>query len=43
MTPARQNRRNDDDVAELARYGADPVFHLYGSAGFAPADHAARC
>lgn len=33
--------RYDDDVAELQRHGADSVFHLYGSAGFALADHAA--
>ncbi|QTE30370.1 cation:proton antiporter family protein [Pengzhenrongella sicca] len=33
--------RYDDDVAELQRHGADAVFHLYGSAGFALADHAA--
>ncbi len=33
--------RYDDDVAELERHGADAVFHLYGSAGFALADHAA--
>jgi len=33
--------RYDDDVAELQRKGADAVFHLYGSAGFALADHAA--
>ncbi|MCG2800326.1 MAG: cation:proton antiporter [Cellulomonas sp.] len=34
--------RYDDDVAELQRHGADAVFHLYGSAGFAVADHAAE-
>jgi len=34
--------RYDDDVAELERHGADAVFHLYGSAGFALADHAAE-
>lgn len=34
--------RYDDDVAELQRHGADAVFHLYGSAGFALADHAAQ-
>ena len=34
--------RYDDDVAELRRHGADAVFHLYGSAGFALADHAAE-
>jgi predicted Kef-type K+ transport protein len=34
--------RYDDDVAELQRHGADAVFHLYGSAGFALADHAAE-
>ncbi|MGY4643931.1 cation:proton antiporter domain-containing protein [Cellulomonas sp. URHB0016] len=34
--------RYDDDVAELQRKGADAVFHLYGSAGFALADHAAE-
>lgn len=34
--------RYDDDVAELQRKGADAVFHLYGSAGFALADHAAH-
>lgn len=33
--------RYDDDVAELQRHGADSVFHLYGSSGFALADHAA--
>ncbi len=33
--------RYDDDVAELRRHGADAVFHLYGSAGAALADHAA--
>ena len=33
--------RYDDDVAELKRHGADSVFHLYGSAGDALADHAA--
>ncbi len=33
--------RYDDDVAELQRHGADAVFHLYGSAGVALADHAA--
>lgn len=33
--------RYDDDVSELQRHGADAVFHLYGSAGFALADHAA--
>lgn len=33
--------RYDDDVAELERHGADAVFHLYGSAGAALADHAA--
>ncbi|WP_051681707.1 cation:proton antiporter family protein [Cellulomonas sp. HZM] len=33
--------RYDDDVAELQRHGADAVFHLYGSAGSALADHAA--
>ncbi|HEY0118850.1 MAG TPA: cation:proton antiporter family protein [Cellulomonas sp.] len=33
--------RYDDDVAELRRHGADSVFHLYGSAGAALADHAA--
>ncbi|WP_024285597.1 cation:proton antiporter family protein [Cellulomonas sp. KRMCY2] len=32
--------RYDDDVAELRRHGADAVFHLYGSAGDALADHA---
>jgi hypothetical protein len=32
--------RYDDDVAELRRHGADAVFHLYGSAGTALADHA---
>jgi len=34
--------RYDDDVAELRRHGADAVFHLYGSAGYALADHAAE-
>jgi glutathione-regulated potassium-efflux system ancillary protein KefC len=34
--------RYDDDVAELQRHGADAVFHLYGSAGSALADHAAE-
>lgn len=34
--------RYDDDVAELQRHGADAVFHLYGSAGAALADHAAE-
>jgi len=34
--------RYDDDVAELARHGAHAVFHLYGSAGAALADHAAE-
>ncbi|GCE77486.1 cation:proton antiporter family protein [Cellulomonas biazotea] len=34
--------RYDDDVSELQRHGADAVFHLYGSAGFALADHAAE-
>ena len=34
--------RYDDDVAELERHGADAVFHLYGSAGAALADHAAE-
>jgi predicted Kef-type K+ transport protein len=34
--------RYDDDVAELKRHGADAVFHLYGSAGAALADHAAE-
>jgi predicted Kef-type K+ transport protein len=34
--------RYDDDVAELKRHGADAVFHLYGSAGYALADHAAE-
>lgn len=34
--------RYDDDVAELRRHGADAVFHLYGSAGTALADHAAE-
>ena len=34
--------RYDDDVAELLRHGADSVFHLYGSAGTALADHAAE-
>lgn len=34
--------RYDDDVAELRRHGADAVFHLYGSAGAALADHAAE-
>lgn len=34
--------RYDDDVAELQRHGADAVFHLYGSAGDALADHAAE-
>lgn len=34
--------RYDDDVAELRRHGADAVFHLYGSAGVALADHAAE-
>jgi predicted Kef-type K+ transport protein len=33
--------RYDDDVAELLRHGAHAVFHLYGSAGAALADHAA--
>jgi len=33
--------RYDDDVAELKRHGAGAVFHLYGSAGAALADHAA--
>ncbi len=33
--------RYDDDVLELQRHGADAVFHLYGSAGDALADHAA--
>ena len=33
--------RYDDDVAELQRHGAHAVFHLYGSAGSALADHAA--
>lgn len=33
--------RYDDDVAELRRHGADAVFHLYGEAGTALADHAA--
>lgn len=32
--------RYDDDVAELRRHGAQAVFHLYGSAGAALADHA---
>ncbi|MBO0608162.1 cation:proton antiporter family protein [Myceligenerans salitolerans] len=32
--------RYDDDVAELGRHGADAVFHLYGTAGLALADHA---
>lgn len=34
--------RYDDDVAELRRHGADAVFHLYGSAGIALAEHAAE-
>lgn len=34
--------RYDDDVAELRRHGAHSVFHLYGSAGDALADHAAE-
>lgn len=34
--------RYDDDVAELQRYGADAVFHLYGAAGAELADHAAE-
>lgn len=34
--------RYDDDVNELQRHGADAVFHLYGSAGSALADHAAE-
>ena len=34
--------RYDDDVAELLRHGAHAVFHLYGSAGAALADHAAE-
>lgn len=34
--------RYDDDVAELERHGAEAVFHLYGSAGAALADHAAE-
>ena len=34
--------RYDDDVAELRRHGADAVFHVYGSAGTALADHAAE-
>lgn len=34
--------RYDDDVSELQRHGADAVFHLYGSAGTALADHAAE-
>ena len=34
--------RYDDDVAELRRHGAHAVFHLYGSAGTALADHAAE-
>ncbi len=34
--------RYDDDVLELERHGADAVFHLYGSAGDALADHAAQ-
>lgn len=34
--------RYDDDVAELQRHGAEAVFHLYGSAGDALADHAAE-
>lgn len=34
--------RYDDDVVELRRHGADAVFHLYGSAGTALADHAAE-
>lgn len=34
--------RYDDDVHELRRHGADAVFHLYGSAGDALADHAAE-
>ncbi|WP_225755307.1 cation:proton antiporter family protein [Actinotalea sp. Marseille-Q4924] len=34
--------RYDDDVAELRKHGADAVFHLYGSAGTALADHAAE-
>ncbi|MDT0164861.1 cation:proton antiporter [Actinotalea sp. AC32] len=34
--------RYDDDVAELRRHGADAVFHLYGSAGVALAEHAAE-
>lgn len=34
--------RYDDDVSELQRHGADAVFHLYGSAGAALADHAAE-
>ena len=33
--------RYDDDVAALLRHGAHAVFHLYGSAGAALADHAA--
>ena len=33
--------RYDDDVTELRRHGADAVFHLYGSAGTALAEHAA--
>lgn len=34
--------RYDDDVTELRKHGADAVFHLYGSAGTALADHAAE-
>lgn len=34
--------RYDDDVEELRRHGADAVFHVYGSAGTALADHAAE-
>ncbi|MCU1432086.1 MAG: sodium/hydrogen exchanger, partial [Actinotalea sp.] len=34
--------RYDDDAAELWRHGAHAVFHLYGSAGAALADHAAE-
>jgi hypothetical protein len=34
--------RYDDDVVELRRHGADAVFHIYGSAGAALADHAAE-
>ncbi len=33
--------RYDDDAVELRRRDADAVFHLYGSAGAALADHAA--